>query len=62
MAAFRTTREAALDQIPVPYSTALRLRDAGMTDEMIAERISVESEAMEAFMQLAAAKLDHVLR
>lgn len=61
MAADRTGREVALDQLPVRYSTALRLRDAGMTDEMIAEQISVEVEAIEAFMQLAAAKLGHVL-
>lgn len=61
MAAHRAGREAALDQLPVRYSTALRLRDAGMTDEMIAKHICVEVEAMEAFMQLAVAKLEHLL-
>jgi hypothetical protein len=50
-------RDDALDQLPLPYSTALRLRGAGIADEVIARRIGVELEAMETFMRLAEAKL-----
>jgi hypothetical protein len=35
--------------LPLPYSTALRLHDAGVPDEMIAERIGIEPAAMPVF-------------
>jgi hypothetical protein len=57
VATHRGRRDEALDQLPLPYSTALRLRDAGMPDEMIAERVGVERAAMDTFMRLAEAKL-----
>jgi hypothetical protein len=50
-------RDEALDRLPLTYSTALRLRDAGIADEVIAQCVGVELEAMEAFMRLAEAKL-----
>ena len=58
VAAHRGRRDDALDRLPLPYSTALRLRDAGITNEVIAERVGVEPEAMDTFMRLAQAKLD----
>ncbi len=57
VAAHRGRRDDALDRLPLPYSTALRLRDAGMPDEAIAERVGVKPEAMGTFMRLALAKL-----
>jgi hypothetical protein len=53
----RSPRDDALDHLPLPYSTALRLRGAGIADEVIAQCVGVELEAMETFMRLAEAKL-----
>jgi hypothetical protein len=50
-------RRAAIDRLPLPYSTALRLRDAGIPDDLIAECIAVEPEAMPTLLTLAEAKL-----
>jgi hypothetical protein len=50
-------RREALNRLPLPYSTALRLRDAGITAEVIAECIGVERESLPALMRLAEAKL-----
>lgn len=41
----------------MPYATALRLRDAGVADAVIAERVGVDPDAFPAFMRIAAAKL-----
>lgn len=38
-------RRAALDRLPLPYSEALRLRDAGVADRVIAEILGIEPEA-----------------
>jgi hypothetical protein len=48
-------RRAALDQLPLSYSTAMRLRDAGIPIEVIAECAGVEPDAIETFMELAEA-------
>ncbi|OAN33891.1 hypothetical protein [Mycolicibacterium iranicum] len=53
----RQTRDDALDRLPLPYSTALRLRDAGVDDAVIAECVGVEPEGLQALMQIAVAKL-----
>jgi len=50
-------RHAALDRLPLPYSEALRLRDAGLPDELIAEIVGVEPEAFATMMRVAEAKL-----
>lgn len=50
-------RRAALDRLPLPYSEALRLRDAGVSDELIAEIVGVEPEAFATLMRVAEAKL-----
>jgi hypothetical protein len=47
----------ALDRLPLPYATALRLRDAGIADETIAACVGVEFEALPTFMRVAEAKL-----
>lgn len=46
-----------VDQLPALYASALRLRDAGLPDNDIAERIGVHPEAMDAVFRLAEAKL-----
>ena len=50
-------RDRPLEQLPLPYATALRLRDAGMADEEIANRVGVELDALPTFMKVAYAKL-----
>lgn len=41
---------------------ALRLRDAGVTNELIAECLAVEREALDLLLQVAEAKLAAILR
>jgi predicted DNA-binding protein (UPF0251 family) len=50
-------RAKSLDRLPLPYAAALRLRDAGIADETIAERIGVDRAALPTFMRVAEAKL-----
>jgi hypothetical protein len=50
-------RDESLERLPLPYATALRLRDAGITDEVIAECVGVDPEALTTFMRVAEAKL-----
>ncbi|HEY5855625.1 MAG TPA: hypothetical protein VIW24_16640, partial [Aldersonia sp.] len=51
------TRRAALDRLPLPYSEALRLRDAGVADDVIAEILAIEPEALDTLIRIAVAKL-----
>lgn len=46
-----------MDRLPLPYSEALRLRDAGVADPVIAEILGIEPEAMSTLMRVAEAKL-----
>ncbi len=46
-----------MDRLPLPYSMALRLRDAGVDDAVIAECVGVEPEGLQALMEIARAKL-----
>jgi DNA-directed RNA polymerase specialized sigma24 family protein len=48
-----------LDGLPDAYATALRLRDAGCSDEMIADRLGIEPEAVAPLLRIAIAKLAH---
>jgi hypothetical protein len=57
MADGRWSRDDALAQLPLTYSVALRLRDAGIPEELIAQCVGVAAEAMPTFMNLAQAKL-----
>ena len=50
-------RTEYLQWLPLPYATALRLRDAGIADEVIAERVGVDVDALPTFMRVAEAKL-----
>jgi DNA-directed RNA polymerase specialized sigma24 family protein len=50
----------AVDQLPALYARALRLRDAGLPDDDIAERIGVHPEAMDTVFRVAQAKLDRL--
>lgn len=57
MVAPEDSRRAAIDRLPLPYSSALRMRAAGISCDLIAECIGVEPEAMQTLMRLAEAKL-----
>ena len=46
-----------MERLPLPYATALRLRDAGIADELIAERVGLDQAALPTFMRVAEAKL-----
>jgi len=48
-----------MDGLPEAYATALRLREAGCSDEMIADRLGIEPEAVPPLLRIAAAKLAH---
>lgn len=50
-------REQVLRQLPVPYSLALRLRDAGVDPALICEYLEVEPESLEGIYRMAEAKL-----
>lgn len=52
-----TTREYALRLLPLPYSLALRLRDAGVAPEFICEYLGVEPSAMAGIYRIGEAKL-----
>jgi hypothetical protein len=50
-------RERALRKLPVPYSLALRLRDAGVDPEVVCEYLGIEQSALDGVYRLAEAKL-----
>jgi hypothetical protein len=50
-------RAELLDRLPLPYATALRLRHAGIAEEVIADCVGVDLDALPTFMQVAEAKL-----
>ena len=50
-------RAEFLQRLPLPYATALRMRDAGIADEVIAECVGVDPDALSTFMRVAEAKL-----
>ncbi len=52
----------AMRHLPDIYALALRLRDAGLTNELIAECLAVEREALDLLLQVAEAKLAAILR
>jgi hypothetical protein len=50
-------REQALRKLPLPYSLALRLRDAGVPRDVICEYVGVEDAAsLDGFYRIAEAK------
>jgi hypothetical protein len=50
-------REQALRKLPLPYSLALRLRDAGVAPEVICEYVGIEEAALQGVYRIAEAKL-----
>jgi hypothetical protein len=50
-------REQALRRLPLPYSLALRLRDAGVAAEVICQYVNVEWAALDGLYRIAEAKL-----
>lgn len=50
-------RERALRRLPLPYSLALRLRDAGVAADVICQYIDVEQAALDGLYHMAEAKL-----
>ena len=49
-------REQALRSLPLPYSLALRLRDAGVAPEVISEYVGVDESALAGVLRIAEAK------
>ena len=50
-------RERALRRLPLPYSLALRLRDAGISADVICQYVNVELTALDGLYRIAEAKL-----
>lgn len=50
--------EAALRKLPDAHSLALRLRDAGVADEVICQYLQIEDEGLEPLILLARSKLE----
>ncbi|OBK27078.1 hypothetical protein A5634_01430 [Mycobacterium asiaticum] len=50
-------REQALRKLPLAYSLALRLRDAGVARELICEYVGVENASLDGVYRIAEAKL-----
>jgi hypothetical protein len=53
--------EAALRRIPEAHSLALRLRDAGVADEVICDYLHIEPEGLATLLELAHRKLHAAL-
>jgi len=50
-------RERALRKLPLPYSLALRLRDADVPPDVICEYVGIEEVALRGLYRIAEAKL-----
>jgi hypothetical protein len=50
-------REQALRRLPLPYSLALRLRDAGVPADVICQYLNVERAALDGLYRIGEAKL-----
>ena len=50
-------REQALRRLPLPYSLALRLRDAGVAADVICQYVDVDRAALDGLYRIAEAKL-----
>jgi hypothetical protein len=53
--------EAALRRLPEAHSLALRLRDAGVADDVICGYLQIEPEGLATTLDLARRKLDAAL-
>jgi hypothetical protein len=52
-----TSDERALRRLPLPYSLALRLRNAGVAPEVVSEYVGVDEDALDGVYRIAEAKL-----
>jgi hypothetical protein len=52
-----SAREQALRKLPLPYSLALRLRDAGTAPDVVCEYVGVEEAALDGLYSIAETKL-----
>ncbi len=52
-----SARERALRKLPLVYSLALRLRDAGVALDVVCEYLDVEESSLAGIYRLAEAKL-----
>ena len=52
-----SAREQALRKLPLPYSLALRLRDAGVAPDVVCEYLDIDEASLEGFYRIAEAKL-----
>jgi hypothetical protein len=52
-----SSHEGALRKLPLPYSLALRLRDAGVAPELVSEYVWVDEAALDGVYRIAEAKL-----
>jgi hypothetical protein len=50
-------REQALRRLPLPYSLALRLRDADVAADVICQYLNIEQAALDGLYRIADAKL-----
>jgi predicted DNA-binding protein (UPF0251 family) len=57
----QSRRAEAMRHLPGVHLLALRLRDAGLADELIAECLAVEREALKPLLDVAEAKLAAIL-
>jgi hypothetical protein len=53
-----TDREEALRRLPLGHSLALRLRDAGVDDEVLCSYLHIEPEGLDTFLLIAQLKLE----
>jgi hypothetical protein len=60
-AARQLKRAEAMRHLPGAYSLALRLRDAGLPADLIAECLAVERESLDPLLAVAEAKLAAIL-
>jgi hypothetical protein len=52
-----TSHQSALRKLPLPYSLALRLREAGVAPEVVSEYVGVDEAALDGIYRIAEAKL-----
>jgi len=57
----RRRRAEAIRRLPGAYSLALRLREAGLADDLIAECLAMQRESLDPLLQVAEAKLAAIL-
>ena len=55
-------REAALRRLPEAHSLVLRLRSAGVADDVVCDYLHIEPEGLETLLRVAMAKFDAELR